>query len=455
MNSVSALDTNNLKAANNPPPNVFDDPANALHLPLNVMTAAVESARCYYCYDAPCTEACPTGIDVPGFIRMIAHKDYRGAANAILQDNIMGGTCARVCPTEELCQEACVYNKQQLPPVTIGQLQAFAVDELMGKNDQLFYRLPRTGKRIAVIGVGPAGLSCAHRLARYGHDVVVFEARKKPGGLNAYGLAAYKVNKTNTEREIEYILDIGGIEIRHQQRLGKDVELSDLKVEFDAVFIGAGLGGRNRLQLENEDAAGVMDALDFIADLRQSDDPNQLDVGRRVMVIGGGMTAIDIAVQTKLLGAQEVTILYRRGQEQMNASTEEQCFAQTKGVRIVTHAQPHKLIAAEGRLTDVVFERTCVDENGKLQGTGEFVIEQVDQLFRAIGQRLLGSDLEGAVIPETKGGRLLVDSEYRTTVEKVWAGGDCINNGKDLTVAAVQDGKLAAESIHRFIELGV
>ncbi len=455
MNSVSAMDTKSWAEVSSPPENVFDDPANALHLPLNAITAATESARCYYCYDAPCTQACPTGIDVPGFIKMIAHQNYRGAANLILQENIMGGTCARVCPTEVLCQEACVYHHQQQPPVTIGQLQAFAVDGLMARNDQLFYRLPRTGKRIAVVGVGPAGLSCAHRLARYGHDVIVFEAREKTGGLNTYGLAAYKVTNSNTEREIEYILDIGGIDIRHGQKLGRDMALGDLVAEFDGVFVGAGLAGSNRLQMENEDADGVMDALDYIADLRQAEDLNELKVGRSVMVIGGGMTAIDIAVQAKLLGAQEVTILYRRGQEQMNASTEEQHFAQTKGVHIVTHAQPHELIVSEGQLTAVVYERTVIGADGALQGTGEFITQPVDQLFRAIGQKLQSGDLYGVEIPETKNGRLLVDEEYRTTVAKVWAGGDCINNGKDLTVAAVQDGKLAAESIHRYLESGV
>ncbi|HIP78082.1 MAG TPA: FAD-binding protein, partial [Kiloniellaceae bacterium] len=259
-----------------------------VHPPLDRKAALIEASRCYFCYDAPCIEACPTGIDIPSFIRKISTDNVRGAAQDILDENIMGGACARVCPTEVLCQEACVRNTQEHKPVQIGLLQRYATDAVMDDAAHPFQRAEATGKRVAVVGAGPAGLSCAHRLAMHGHDAVVFEAKAKAGGLNEYGIAAYKVPEDFAHREVDFILEIGGIEIRNDQALGRDISLADLRRDYDAVFLGMGLGGVRALGLEGEDLDGVHSAVDFIADLRQSENLASLPVGRKVVVVGGG-----------------------------------------------------------------------------------------------------------------------------------------------------------------------
>ncbi len=241
--------------------------------PLDKKRAVVDSARCFFCHDAPCVEACPTGIDIPNFIRMISTDNVKGAAIEILQENIFGGMCARVCPTEVLCERACVRNTSEDRPVDIGLLQRYAVDQLVETGQQPFQRAAATGRRVAVVGAGPAGLSCAHRLAMLGHDVTVFEARENAGGLNEYGIAAYKTVDGFAQREVDFILSIGGIAVKTGKRLGKDIKLEDLAQDFDAVFLGIGLGGINALDLPGEnELAGVLDAVGYIAELRQDDD---------------------------------------------------------------------------------------------------------------------------------------------------------------------------------------
>ena len=290
------------------------------HPPLTSVQALIEAERCYYCYDAPCVNACPTGIDIPSFIRRIGEDNLRGAAKAILEANVFGGMCARVCPTEVLCEQACVRNTNEDKPVEIGMLQRHATDHYF-KNPgaPMFTRAPTTGKHIAVVGAGPAGLSCAHRAAMLGHDVTVFEAKPKPGGLNEYGLATYKTVDDFAQKEIDWLLSIGGIRMRHGQALGNTITLADLTLQFDAVFLGLGLGGVNALGLTGEFASGVGNAVEFIAGLRQTNDYAAVPVGRRVVVIGGGMTAVDAAVQSRKLGAEEVTIVYRRDQQRARA----------------------------------------------------------------------------------------------------------------------------------------
>ncbi|MCR4282237.1 MAG: FAD-dependent oxidoreductase, partial [Bauldia sp.] len=300
-----------------------------LHPRLDQHQAVVEADRCYFCYDAPCVAACPTGIDIPMFIREIMTGNPKGAAETILSANILGGMCARVCPTETLCEQACVREAAEGKPVRIGELQRYATDALMAEGRQPFARAAPTGKRIAVVGAGPAGLSCAHRLAMHGHDVVVFDARPKPGGLNEYGIAAYKTPGGFAEAEVDFVLSIGGIAIETGKALGREVTLAALRQDFDAVFLAVGLGGVNALGLPDEDTAGVEDAVRYIAELRQASDLSALPVGRRVVVVGGGMTAIDIASQSKRLGAEDVTIVYRRGPEKMGASEYERELAQT------------------------------------------------------------------------------------------------------------------------------
>ena len=423
-----------------------------LHQPLTELQAIQESARCLFCHDAPCTEACPTDIDIPGFIRKIASGNLTGAAYTILSENIMGNTCGNVCPVEELCEQVCVKNTAEEKPVVIGQLQRYATDHLLECGIQPFKRAAESGKRIAVVGAGPAGLSCAHRLAMLGHNVTVFESRDEPGGLNEYGLAAYKMLDDRAAREVAFILDIGGINLETGKTLGEDFTLAELRRDYDAVFIGLGQNTVKALGFENETADGIYNAVDFIELIRQ-EDLSTLPVGRNVVVIGGGNTAIDMAVQIKKLGAESVTILYRRGFDEMGATEFERQVAQTNGVLIRTHAQPRRILTEDDQLVAVEFEYTRKNANGQLAGTGETFVLPADQLFKAIGQALDAGPLDGNEKPELSGGRIKVDEFQHTSLPDVWAGGDC-TAGRDLTVTAVQDGKIAALNINEYLNHG-
>ncbi|RWN00685.1 MAG: NAD(P)-dependent oxidoreductase [Mesorhizobium sp.] len=427
----------------------YADNFSDLHPPLDHHEALVEADRCYFCYDAPCMNACPTSIDIPLFIRQIATGNPLGSAKTIFDQNILGGMCARVCPTETLCEEVCVREVAEGKPVQIGRLQRYATDVAMDEGKQFYKRAEPTGKTVAVVGAGPAGLAAAHRLARHGHDVTILEARPKAGGLNEYGIAAYKSVDDFAQAEVDYVTEIGGIDIQNGKALGRDFQLSDLIRNYDAVFLGLGLGGVNALRAEGEDTDGVANAVEFIAELRQASDLSSLPVGRRVVVIGGGMTAIDAAVQSKLLGAEEVTICYRRGQEHMNASGFEQDLAAANGVTIRHWLQPKRVIAENGKVSAIELEYTAMNGD-KLAGTGEMLRLNADQVFKAIGQSFVPAHLNGSVASiELDGGRIRVDAEGRTSLAKVWAGGDCIFGGDDLTVSAVAQGRDAAESIHR------
>lgn len=422
--------------------------------PLSRAEALIEADRCYFCYDAPCTEACPTGIDIPGFIQQIRSDNIRGSAQTILTENIMGGMCSRVCPTEVLCEEVCVRNTHEDRPVSIGLLQRFATDPIVENHIELFSRSKDSGRTVAVVGAGPAGLSCAHRLSMLGHSVVLYNRDQKPGGLNEYGIAAYKAVNDFAQREVEYILAIGGIDVRSGVSLGSDLSFPALQQQYDAVFLAFGLGGANKLGLPNEDIEGVLSAVDYISDLRQSENKGDLPVGNRIVVIGGGMTAVDIAVQSKRLGAEFVDIVYRRGAEQMGASRHEQELAQTSGVTIRHWAQPTRILL-DDRVTGMQFERTELDAEGKLRGTQEHWSLDADIIFTAVGQTLTSEVFgEAAGDFEYRYGKLLVDDNRRTSVARTWAGGDCIFGHDDLTVTAVQDGKLAAIDIDRFLGTG-
>jgi dihydropyrimidine dehydrogenase (NAD+) subunit PreT len=410
-----------------------------LHPPLNAHEALVESDRCYFCYDAPCMKACPTSIDIPQFIREIQAGHPKSAAKTIFDQNILGGMCARVCPTETLCEEACVREHAEGKPVKIGLLQRYATDQAMS-DPHPYARAQASGKKVAVVGAGPAGLACAHRLSMHGHEVTIFEARKKSGGLNEYGIAAYKSVDDFAAKEVDFVLSIGGIKIEHGMALGKKLKLANLQKDFDAVFLGLGLSGVNELGTKHEDAHGVADAVDYISDLRQAKDMAKLSVGRNIVVIGGGMTAIDIAVQSKLLGAENVTILYRRGAANMKASPYEQELAQVKGVKIMHWVQPKKVLTKGKHAVGL----KCVNT-----ATGESFEIQADMIFKAIGQTYI--DITGGTLVLDQG-RIKVDAEKRTSVQGIWAGGDCIAGGKDLTVASVDDGRRAAESINQFLK---
>jgi len=420
-----------------------------LHPPLSKHKAYVEADRCYFCHDAPCVTACPTGIDIPLFIRQILTDNPSGSARTILGANILGGMCARVCPTETLCEQACVREMAEQKPVRIGELQRYATDHLMPAGVHPFERAAPTGRKVAVVGAGPAGLSCAHRLAMLGHEVTIFEAKAKGGGLNEYGIAAYKAVDEFAQRELEFVLSIGGIELKTGTALGRDVTLDALVADYDAVFLGLGLGATNGLGVAGEQLEGVADAVDFIEELRQAKALEKVAVGRRVVVIGGGMTAIDAAVQSKLLGAEEVTLVYRRGADLMNASPYEQSLAKDRGVVLRHWARPEKIEAGEdGKVAAISFMKTR-EAGGKLVDTGEGFTLEADMVLKAIGQTFVPAPLKGARAEiALEGGRIRAGADRRTSHPKIWAGGDAVAGGEDLTVAAVEDGKQAALSIH-------
>jgi glutamate synthase (NADPH/NADH) small chain len=412
--------------------------------------ALLEAERCLYCYDAPCATACPTSIDVPSFIKRIADGNLRGSAQTILDSNPLGGMCARVCPTENLCEAVCVRNTQEDRPVAIGRLQRHAVDALMeSAKPQVFTRAPATGKKVAVVGAGPAGLACAYTLTRQGHDVVVFDAKPKAGGLNEYGLASYKTPDDFAQREVQWLLSIGGITIQNNWKLDTVAQLEALRKDYAAVFLGMGLSTTQQLGVPGDSLSGVQDAVDFIATLRQTEDLSTLPVGRRVVVIGGGMTAVDAAVQSKLLGAEEVHIVYRRGQESMSASTAEQEWAQTNGVTIHHWLAPVEVIGEAGHATGVTFARQAM-VNGKLSATGGTTTLAADMVLKAIGQKL-GNPVLAESGLTLKDGRIATDEAGTTNLRGVWAGGDCRAGGLDLTVEAVEHGKQSAHAIHAFI----
>ncbi|KAJ56068.1 dihydropyrimidine dehydrogenase [Actibacterium mucosum KCTC 23349] len=409
---------------------------------LDTHEAAVAADRCYFCHDAPCVTACPTDIDIPMFIREIQTGNPQAAARTILEQNILGGMCARVCPTEQLCEEKCVREVAEGKPVEIGRLQRYATDTLMSADVHPFTRGAATGKKVAVVGAGPAGLSAAHRLAMKGHDVVIFDAREKPGGLNEYGIATYKTADNFAQREVDWLMQIGGITIETGKALGGDLTLDGLRGDYDAVFLAIGLAGVNALRAEGEEKTHVTDAVDFIAALRQAGDFGSVPVGRDVVVIGGGMTAVDAAVQSKLLGAEHVTMVYRRGRDAMSASEYEQDHAASKGVRIITGAAPLRL-HGNGAVAEIEFAYTEAGPDGLTLTDNTFRLK-ADQVFKAIGQTLDG-------VPaglELTGRKISVTGAGRTSLTGVWAGGDCAAGGDDLTVTAVAEGRDAAEDIH-------
>jgi glutamate synthase (NADPH/NADH) small chain len=421
-----------------------------LHESLNLSQAIAEANRCLYCYDAPCIQACPTSIDIPTFIHQIRTENVNGSAATILSQNIMGGTCARVCPTEILCEEACVLNASLEHPVEIGDLQRYAVDHLM-KNTQThpFERATKSGKSIAVVGAGPAGLACAHRASLLGHDVTVYEAKEKSGGLNEYGLAAYKMVDDYAQKETDFILDLGGIKIIHNQRLGENLSLKNLQNNYDAVFIGVGLASTWSLELDNEEAGGVYDAVDFIESLRQTEDKSEVYVGKDVVVIGAGNTAIDAAVQAKRLGAENVTLVYRRGEEHMSATDFEVELARLNGVQIKLWFAPKRIIADE-QVAQVEFVKTKLEDGILVVTVFTYRIE-ADMVLKAIGQKLELEDLKGI---DVERGKIVVDENYQSSIAGVFAGGDAIDCGEDLTVQAVEDGKQAAHAIDNMLNGG-
>jgi len=417
---------------------------------LNDNQALIESDRCYYCYDAPCIKACPTNINIPSFIARINQGNAVGAGEKILSDNIMGGTCARVCPVEILCEGSCVRTKSD-KPVKIGLLQKYATDKfLQKKSNQINKKINTTNKSIAIVGAGPAGISCAYTLSQFGHKVSVYEQKEKGGGLNEYGLAPYKMTNDFAQKELKFILSLGQIKLINNKKLGENLTLSSLRYKYDAIFLGLGLDGVNELNISNENLNGVINAVDFIATNRQN--KIKYDIGKDVIVIGGGNTAIDVSIQAKLLGARNVTICYRNGINKMGATSHEQQFAKEFNVNIKYWLNLHKIVGSKGNVSSLEFLYTKIDKNtNKLINTKEKFKIKCDTIFKAIGQNFIRSPIEKnsndlLLLSE---GKIKVNNNQETSLNNVFAGGDCATGGQDLTVQAVQDGKIAALAIHK------
>lgn len=421
----------------------------------NKTVAVIEASRCLFCYDAPCTKSCPTSIDVPKFIKQITTDNVKGSAHTILQSNIMGAGCSKVCPVEKLCEGACVYNLLDEEPIQIARLQQYSTAKALENNWQLFERKPSTGKKVAIVGAGPAGLSCAHVLAREGVDVTIFEKEAKGGGLMTYGIAAYKVTPQFCEDEVNYITAIGGIEIKYNQELGKDITLGQLKKEFDAVYLGIGVGVARQLDIPGEKLEGVVDAIKFIYELRDKG-YSSVPVGDKVAVIGMGMTAIDAATQSKRLGAKEVTLIYRRTQDEMPCTEYELNIAKLDGCEIIWLAAPVKVKGSAGKVKQLVCSKMQLgepDASGRRSpvDTGETFTLDVDMVIKAAGQ-VPFEKLVNKYKMDHKNGKIVINENCATNIKGVFAGGDAVNGGKEV-VDAVEDGKRGASAILKYLNL--
>ena len=421
----------------------------------NLSAALVEANRCLFCYDAPCTKSCPTGINVPKFIKQITTDNIKGSAHTIFVSNIMGAGCSKVCPVEKLCEGACVYNLLEEEPIEIARLQQYSTMKALDENWQLFGRKPSTGKKVAIVGAGPAGLSCAHVLSQAGVDSVIYEKESKGGGLMTYGIAAYKVTPQFCEDEVNYITAIGGIEIKYNQELGKNISLAELQKNYDAVYLGIGVGVARRLDIPGEELDGVVDAISFIYDLRDKGYP-AIPVGDKVAVIGMGMTAIDAATQAKRLGAKEVTMLYRRTQEEMPCTEYELNIAKLDGCEIVWLASPKEVKGSNGKVTQLecaLMELGEPDDSGRRSpvDTGKTFRLDVDMVIKAAGQ-VPFEELVKSNGLNNKNGKIVIDRTCATNIKGVFAGGDAVNGGKEV-VDAVQDGKDGAKAILKYVGL--
>ncbi|MEO8406531.1 MAG: NAD(P)-dependent oxidoreductase [Chitinophagaceae bacterium] len=425
-----------------------------IHPPFENKTAAqVEANRCLFCYDAPCTKSCPTGIDVPKFIKQISTDNIKGSAHTIFISNIMGAGCSKVCPVEKLCEGACVYNLLEEEAIPIAKLQRYSTEQAMENKWKLFERKPSTGKKVAIVGAGPAGLSCAHVLSREGVDVTIYEKESKGGGLMTYGIAAYKVTPQFCEDEVNYITSIGGIDIKYNQELGKHISLDELQKNYDAVYLGIGVGVARQLDIPGEELDGVVDAIEFIYALRDKGYP-AIPVGDKVAVIGMGMTAIDAATQAKRLGAKEVTLVYRRTEAEKPCTDVELNIAKLDGCEIIWLAAPKEIKGINGKISKLICSVMKLgepDASGRYSpvDTGETFTLDVDMVIKAAGQVPFEELVNSLKLQHSKG-KISINDNTSTNIAGVFAGGDAVNGGKEV-VDAAQAGKDGAAAIIKYI----
>ncbi len=425
--------------------------------PLTAGLALEEGSRCLFCQDAPCIKACPTGIDVPQFIRQILTNNLKGSARTILSANILGHSCGRVCPTSVLCEGACVLNLEGKKPVEIGRLQRYSVDHVLDRGLQVLKQAPDNGQAVALIGAGPASLSCAATLRQLGYATVIFDARPEPGGLNTYGIAAYKMPASDAIREVQMIKDLG-VEIRNGIEIGREIKLVELEKDYGAIFVGIGLGETDDLGIPGEDFEGSVDALSFIERTKIAA-LNEIEIGRRVAVIGGGNTAVDVVTAAKRLGADEVYMVYRRGPEEMSAFSYEYDLAKKDGTTFLWHTAPVRILAnSSGQVEALECVRTRMAEAKPgtrprpeiVPGT-EFRLA-VDMVVKALGQKKKVGFLQSIPGLQISGGRVEVNlATMQTANPKYFAGGDCVNGGGEVVDAAA-DGKRAAFGIHAALQ---
>jgi dihydropyrimidine dehydrogenase (NAD+) subunit PreT len=415
--------------------------------------AIIEANRCINCYDAPCTKLCPSKIDVPLFIKQISSGNIKGSARTIFFSNIMGAGCSKVCPVEKLCEGVCVFNLLKERPVPIAKLQRYVTEKALREKWNLFERNLSTGKKVAVVGAGPAGLACAHALSLKGVDVTIFEKEEMAGGLMTYGIAAYKVTPEFCREEVDYITSLGGIDIQLRKELGKDITLMELREKYDAVFLGIGVGPTRSLHIPGEELEGMVDAISFIYNLR-TNDYSKIAVGDKVAVIGMGMTAIDAATQSKRLGATEVTMIYRRSKNEKSCTDAQLNLALLDGCSIIWLASPKEIIGENGRVKKLVCNKMKLGEPD-LSGrrapveTGETFILEVDMIIKATGQMPFEDLMSNSSIRH-RDGKILINENTETSFPGVFAGGDAVSGGKEV-VNAVQDGKIGAKAILEYL----
>ena len=437
------------------PPDQYEKNFAEIEPALTPSQAAVESARCLYCFDAPCVAACPTHIDVPAFIKKISTGNLQGAARVILSANILGHSCGRVCPTEVLCEGACVMVEKGEEAIEIGRLQRHAVDYVLDRNIQLSQPGAPNGKRVACIGAGPASLASASELAKWGYDVTIFDRRENPGGLNTYGIAAYKTRASEAIREVDLVKQLG-VKFRQNAEVERDVPFTELESQFDAIFIGVGLGETWDLTLPGENLQGVLGAIEFIEKTKVKPF-SEVEIGRRIACIGAGNTAIDVVTAARRLGAEAVYLIYRRGEPEMPAFAYEYQLAKQDAVSFLWQTQPVRVIGANGVVTGLECVRT---ELGAPDGKGrrtpapipgsEFIL-QVDMVVRAVGQQPITESLRAIKGLElNENGTVRIDDRHQTGHPKYFAGGDCTNGGREV-VDAVAVGMAAARGLDAWL----